>query len=165
MTAIQAVRKPLRGSMSRLYCACSKVLEKLYMLLRLTKTLRARTAVVLAALYALCCVAPPVALAFTSGAVAAHCLTDDHHGMNLQHEHGSTHIHDHGGSPSKSSDQDKGKAGNCCGLFCVTAGAIPLAPALTEPNHATPMDVVLDSALDGRATDRIDRPPRSLLSL
>lgn len=151
--------------MSRLYCACSKVLEKPYMLLRLTKTLRARAAVVLAALYALCCIAPPAALAFTGGVVAAHCLTDEHHGMNVQHEHGSMHIPDHGGLPNKSSDLDKGKSENCCGLFCVTAGAIPSVPALTEPNHATPMDVLLDSALGGRATDRIDRPPRSLLSL
>jgi hypothetical protein len=135
------------------------------MLRPFAKGLLTRLAFGLAALYAFCCIAPPVALAFTSGAVAAHCLTDDHHGVKAQHEHGSMHIHDHGGSPSKSSDQDKGKSENCCGLFCVTSGAVPTLPALTEPDHATPIDAVLDSALVGRTTDRIDRPPRSFLSL
>jgi len=135
------------------------------MLLRLTKTLRARAAIVLAVLYALCVIAPPLALAFSDGAVAAHCLTDDHHGVNAQHEHDSMHIHVQGGPPSKSNEQDKGKSENCCGLFCVTAGAIPSIAALTKPDHATPIDAVLDSALWGRTTDRIDRPPRSLLSL
>jgi hypothetical protein len=137
----------------------------MFMLRPIAKRLRMRLAFGLAALYAFCCIAPPVALAFTSGAVAAHCLTDDHHGLNVQHEHGSMHTHDHGGSPRKSSDQDKGKSENCCGLFCITAGAIPRVPALTEPDHATPIDVVLDSALVGRASDRIDRPPRSSLLL
>ena len=129
------------------------------------KRLRMRLAFTLAALYALCCIAPPVALALTDGDVAAHCLTDDHHGLNVQHEHGSMHMHDQGGSLGKSSDQNKEKSENCCGLFCVTAGAIPAVPALAEAHRATLMNVVLDSELGGRVTDRIDRPPRSLLSL
>ena len=134
------------------------------MLRPFAKRLRMRLAFSLAVLYALCCIAPSVALAFAGGAAAAHCLTDDHHGMDVRHEHGLKHIHDHGGSPSKNSDQEKGKSENCCGLFCITAGAIPSGPVLTEPNHATPMDAVLTSPLGGRTTDRIDRPPRSLLS-
>jgi hypothetical protein len=135
------------------------------MLSRLTKTWRVRTALVLAVLYASCVIAPPLALAFTDGAVAAHCLTDEHPGMNMRHMHGSVHVHDEGGSLGKSTDDHKEKSDNCCGLFCITAGAVPLVPILVDPDHATALNVVFDSALGGRATDRIDRPPRSLLSL
>jgi hypothetical protein len=134
------------------------------MLRRLAKRLRTRAALVLAVLYALCVIAPPLALTFSDGAVAAHCLTDDHHGMDVRHVHGPVHLHDEGGSPGKNSDHDKAKSDSCCGLFCVTAGAIPLVSGLIEPAHAVTMDVVLDDALGGRANDRIDRPPRSLLS-
>ena len=79
--------------------------------------------------------------------------------------HSSMHSHEEGGSLGKGSNDHKEKSDNCCGLFCVTAGAVPLVPALTEPDHATALNVVLDGALGGRANDRIDRPPRSLLSL
>jgi hypothetical protein len=135
------------------------------MLRLLAKKLRMRAGLVLAVLYAFCALSPPLALAFTDSALAAHCLTDDHHGMNVQHEHGLTHSHDEGGPLGQSSDHDKGKSDNCCGLFCVTAGAIPLVSALAEPAHAITMDVIFDGVLGGRANDRIDRPPRSPLSL
>jgi hypothetical protein len=135
------------------------------MLLWLTKKLRKRAALVLAVLYASCVVTPPIALSFTDGASAAHCLADDHHGTDVQHMHGPTHIHDSGNVPSKGTHDDRGTANNCCGLFCVTAGAIPSLPVITEPGHTIAMSVSLDGVLASRASDRIDRPPRSLLSL
>jgi hypothetical protein len=138
---------------------------------RVAKRLRTRAAVVLAVLYASCVIAPPLTLAFTDGASAAHCLTDDHHGVNVQHTHGAVHLHhddgalgQNGGHGNEKSD-NKTKSDNCCGLFCVTAGAVPSVAALTGPDHATAMDVVLDDTLGGRLTDRIDRPPRASLSL
>jgi hypothetical protein len=133
------------------------------MVCRLVKRLRVRAAFVLAVLYSLCVIVPPLALAFTDGSAAAHCMTDDHHGM--PHVHGSKHFDHEGGSVGNSSDHDKGKSENCCGLFCVTAGAVPSVPALTEPDRTIAMNVVLAGFLGGRATDRIDRPPRLPLSL
>ena len=64
-----------------------------------------------------------------------------------------------------SGDHDKGKSENCCGLFCVTVGAIPFATSLADSIYATEMNFVMDYFLGGRPTDRIDRPPRPLLSL
>jgi hypothetical protein len=135
------------------------------MLSWLTKRLRTRAALVLAVLYASCVITPPIALAFTDGASAAHCLADDHHGTGAQHMHGQTHVHDDGNVPGKGNHGDKGMANNCCGLFCVTAGAIPSLPVITEPGHTMAMNAGLDGVLRSRASDRIDRPPRSLLSL
>jgi hypothetical protein len=45
--------------------------------------------------YLVCMVAPPVALAFTDGKVAAHCLTEDHHVAASVHVHpdGTKHVH------------------------------------------------------------------------
>ena len=145
--------------------ASGKVPKEPRMLRLLPRKPRMRAALVVVVLYALCVVSPPLALAFMDGSAAAHCLTDDHHGANVQHEPGLTHFHDEGGPLGQSSDHDKGRSDNCCGLFCVTAGAIPLVPALAEPARATTMDVIFGGALGGRANDRIDRPPRSLPSL
>jgi len=45
--------------------------------------------------YLACVIAPPVSLAFTDGAVAAHCLTEDHHVAATVHVHadGTEHVH------------------------------------------------------------------------
>jgi hypothetical protein len=135
------------------------------MLRQLTKKLRRRTAFVVAILYALCVISPPLALAFTDGTVAAHCLTENHHGTSVPHLHGATLSHDESGALGKSNDHDKAKPDNCCGLFCVTAGAIASLPTLAEVDHATVLDAVLSAAPGGRPSDRIDRPPRTSLSL
>jgi hypothetical protein len=63
------------------------------MLTRLTRRLRLRLAATLAAAYALCVIAPPVALAFTDGKVAAHCLNENHHVMAAVPSDGGTHVH------------------------------------------------------------------------
>ena len=132
---------------------------------QLAKKLRRRAALLLAVLYALCVVTTPLALAFTDGTVAAHCLTADHHGTTASYPHNATHFYGGGsGAPHKTSDHDKVKS-DCCGLFCVTAGAIASVPTLPEPEHATTISVVLLAAPGGHPTDRIDRPPRAFLSL
>lgn len=130
------------------------------MLSSLTKKLRTRAALVLALLYASCVITPPIALAFTDGASAAHCLADDHHGTGAQHMLGQTHDHGDGNVPGKGNHDDKGMANNCCGLFCVTAGVIPLSPVVIEPSHQITVHAGLDGVLRSRASDRIDRPPR-----
>ena len=60
------------------------------MLTQLRKGLRSRVAGVLVVLYALCLLAPAAAFAFGDVTKAAHCLTDDSHGLGTSHakEHG-----------------------------------------------------------------------------
>src|SRR5262245_33987383 len=135
------------------------------MFARLQKKLRVKAAFFVAMLYVFCVITPPIALAFTDRASAAHCLADDHHGTGAQHMHGQKHVHDDGNVPGLGDHDDKGKTDNCCGLFCVTAGAIPSLPVITEPSHTITMKAGLDGVLRNRTSDRIDRPPRSLLSL
>src|SRR5262249_41587100 len=126
------------------------------MLTRLPKRARVRVALVVAAVYALCVVFPALAIAFTDGTVAANCFTDDHHGMSAQHVHGDAHSHDKG-PMGTSNDHEKRKTEDCCGLFCITAGAVPLGVELAEPDHGNPITVVLDDAPGGWPGDRIDR--------
>lgn len=132
------------------------------MFARLPKKLRVKTALFVAVLYALCVITPGLALAFTDSATAAQCLTDHHHAADGRHANGEAHLHHNKGA---SGDHEKQKSENCCGLFCVTAGTVPLSTQLGPPDHAHPIKSVLDGTLGGRPSDRIDRPPRSLLSL
>ena len=135
------------------------------MLSQLAKKWRVRAAIAFAVAYAFCVVSPAIILALTQGAAATHCLSDDHHRVPASHTHDASHPHHDNNVAGQSSDHNKGKSEKCCGLFCVTAGAIPFATSLADPVHTTTMNVVTDNALGGRPTDRIDRPPRSLLSL
>lgn len=130
---------------------------------------------VVAALYAVCVVAPPVALAFTNGAVAAHCLTDDHlAGIHVdtvaaKHDH-ATHQHaddataehsDTSGPPSDTEKQAK-HPGSCCGLFCfaaVTNESFPMIGRLVVASQIVP---IADEGITGRGPDRLIRPPISL---
>ncbi len=122
---------------------------------------RLRTASLLAVLYALCLGTPTVVMAFSQGAIPAHCLTNEHQDAGLVHMHhyGSTHRHTDG----KVDDGDH--ESKCCGLFSVSAIApvvdivvAPLQPIVQQPSH-------ISNDLNGRGSDRIDRPPRSHLSL
>ena len=86
---------------------------------------------VIALLYGLCIVTPPIAFAMSDGSQAAHCLTADH-GLPTaaMHIHGD---YDHSSSDlaqgvashsdQSSNDQhDKNQShGQCCGLFCLSA--------------------------------------------
>jgi len=134
------------------------------MLSQLAKKWRVRAAIILAVAYAFCVVSPSITLAFTQGSAAAHCFSDDHHRPPTWHKHHASYPHHDMDATGQSSNHDKGKPETCCGLFCVTAGAIPFSTSLADPVHATGMSVVLDDVLRGRPTDRIDRPPRHSLS-
>src|SRR5262249_14431475 len=100
----------------------------------LTKTLRVKAATVLAALYALCILAPAVAFALSDDPAVAHCLTEGHVGVHdhgSKHEHGGKlHVHadgtahqhhDDGAVPQPSRDDGKSAIASCCGLFSVVA--------------------------------------------
>ncbi|HKS63035.1 MAG TPA: hypothetical protein VJT13_15140 [Xanthobacteraceae bacterium] len=138
------------------------------MLSGLSKRFRLKAAVALAALYAFCVLAPHAALALSNA--AAHCLTEApgaahvHHApaKAAQHVHadGVAHTHDDTSAPNQHPDADgKSHAGNCCGLFCVTALSHEAAPTLLAPPAAPLVRSGAFYHLAGCGPDRINRPP------
>ena len=125
------------------------------MLVRLTKACRWRAAAIVAALYAVCVLAPTTVMAFGDSSRAAHSLTENHHAIGKQSHHSAgaavdaAHPHDDGvahkhSGPDKTSS--KGNNGDCCGLMCLFAmpGSVaantdfvrPLAPlAAVKPSR------------------------------
>jgi len=138
------------------------------MLRGLTKRIRFRAAIAVAALYAFCVLAPHAALALTQA--AAHCLTEPHGAAHVHqeqaaatshvHADGVAHVHSDTGTPHNHSDADgRDHGGNCCGLFCVTALTHEPTPALSEPLAASLVGLDEFDQLAGRGPDRINRPP------
>lgn len=137
------------------------------MLALLTKGMRCRAALVLGALYFLCSAAPAVALSFADGKSAAHCVTDNHHGVK-------THGHDEGGahtepsaasSGEQSSNEPASHSGSCCGgIFCVSV--FPSAPIFTFNGNIRPSapEMWVEHRVVGNGPAGIDRPPKSLMS-
>jgi hypothetical protein len=124
------------------------------MLTALTTGLRFRLAITLAAVAALCFVAPPAVLAFGHGAHTADCLV---HADTLDHGkvEGGHVKHPVGHSPPGDHHM------NCCGLFCLSALAVDngeaVAPVLRP---ALPFPAREPTAFS-RVQDRLDRPPIS----
>jgi hypothetical protein len=138
----------------------------------LTKTLRVKAAIVLAALYTLCILAPAVAFALSDNPAVAHCLTEGHVGVHdhgAKHEHGrKLHVHadgtahqhhDDGAVPQPSRDDGKAAIASCCGLFSVVAIPGEPVPSFGLDSLASVVLPVLDEALSGRGPERINRPP------
>ena len=126
------------------------------------KTVRVKAAIVLAALYTLCILAPSAAFAFSASPGVAHCLTEGHVGI---HDHGKAHVHadgsahHHDGAAPPSGDDEKSRVASCCSLFSVVA--LPGEPGLSLGlyNPASVVLPVLADALSGRGPERINRPP------
>jgi hypothetical protein len=142
------------------------------MLSAATKTFRSKAAIVLAALYALCILAPSAAFAFSDNPAVAHCLIADHVGVHVQggkHDHGGkahvhgdgvAHEHNHdGAAPPPAGDDGKAAVASCCSLFSVVAipGQADLSLGLYSP--ASLVAPALGEARSGRGPDRINRPP------
>ncbi len=127
----------------------------------LTGKRRWRTAALLVGLYALCLATPTAVLAFSHGAIPAHCLTQDDQVAAAVHVHhdGTTHQHPAG----KHDDGDH--SDRCCGLFSVSAIAPDLVVLPTPHHPAMQRSSLAADSLTGRGSDRIDRPPRSHPSL
>ena len=134
----------------------------------LTKQIRTYAALVVAVLYAVCALAPSVALAFPDG-MAAHCLGEDL-AATSPHEHGVTaHVHADGikhhhpgvGAHKKSGDESKGHVADCCSLFSIVA--IPATTMLIFGSvHLVPVTFpALEEFVYGRDPERINRPPIS----
>ncbi len=135
------------------------------MLSVLTKTFRVKAAIVLAALYMLCILAPSAAFAFSTNPGVAHCLTEghvgvhDHGGKVHVHADGTAHHHDNDGAAPPSSDNEKSPLATCCSLFSVVA--ISGEPGLNLGLYSSASIVLpaLADSLNGCGPDRINRPP------
>lgn len=127
---------------------------------RLTRKQRWRVASLLVALYTLCLAAPTTVLALGQGPFPAHCLTGDHDSL-------VAHVHDAGTIDHRSGGKadDGHHEGKCCGLFGVTAIASEVGAIVTPLTPASRQSSIAVANLTGRNSDRIDRPPRSPLSL
>ena len=125
----------------------------------LTRKQRWRAASLLVALYALCLATPTAVVALGLNAIPAHCLTDDHDAGVVHSHHGSAHHHS--GGTADHGDHE----GKCCGLFGITAIAPEAATFSMPPAPATQQQALIAASLSGRGSERIDRPPRSHLSL
>jgi hypothetical protein len=120
-----------------------------------------RGASLLVALYVVCLIAPTAVLAFSTTSGSAPCLADDHHGLGTTHVHQDGSSHHHPGND----DEDRSHHGKCCGLFCLSA-ITPDVGFVTGPHPIIAQGAtLLVTAISGRGFDRIDRPPRSDLSL
>jgi hypothetical protein len=136
------------------------------MLSAVAKTVRIRAAIVLAALYALCILAPAAAFAFSDNPAVAHCLTEghvgvhDHGGKAHVHADGTAHQHhDDGAAPQPSGDDGKAPMATCCSLFSVVAISGEPVPSLEFYSLASVVQPPPGEALSGRGPERINRPP------
>ena len=124
------------------------------------KSWRRKVGLAVAAFYLLALTTPVAAVSLSVDLSLSHCL-DEIHAL-ASHHHAADQV-DHHHSPPADPPRDLGQ--NCCGLFGVTA----IAPSFW--NTAVPMAIASSittnpsANLFGRGFDRIDRPPRSLLSL
>lgn len=147
------------------------------MLTWLTRKWRFRAAFALAALYSVCVIAPSLALA--NSAAAAHCLTEDHHGLAHVHDQGKSHDHSaarangdsavdkHSGASGSASEDEKQAShiGSCCGLFCFAAVTGDVVFVGAQSVVASRLPPALDESLAGRGPNRLNRPPIALQSL
>jgi hypothetical protein len=147
------------------------------MLTSLTKALRFRAALALAALYAFCVLAPHAALAL--GGALGHCLNEVsaahvHQPPAVTHVHADGTVHTHA-KPAGHGDRDTAKhndsakheprgsdhrsPANCCGVFCLSAMAQDNFVKLAPDHVGTVLIADVPETLSGRAPGRINRPP------
>lgn len=145
------------------------------MLSWLTKWLRLRAALFLAVAYAICVIAPPMALAFADRSIAAHCLFEDSSGAPHVHAQSASaqvvpHVHNAGAAHShadvsgsiKVGDEAQGTAVGCCGLFSAPAISSNQNVLFADGAPESPASPALDDNLAGQGPDRLHRPPIAL---
>lgn len=116
----------------------------------------------LAAFYVLALATPVTAIALSADLSRSHCLNEIR--SLVGHDHSGEHAdHQHRSSPPADQTSDPNK--NCCGLFGVSAIAPNFAVVTVSMVVATSIVFTPSEDLLGRGFDRIDRPPRPLLSL
>ncbi len=128
---------------------------------------------VIAALYALCVIAPSSAVAFGAGGHAAHCFTEEQLGLAHVHQadvghvhvHADGTMHRHDGPRHHGTPDDSNNPAACCGVFGLTAMAVDPELDLAAPSRESSIVPVSFEPLAGRDPDRINRPPIGSLSL
>jgi hypothetical protein len=136
------------------------------MLSVLTRTMRLKAAMFLAAIYAFAVLAPHTAMAFADPGTLAHCLKQDGSRDNHVapepdvhvHADGTAHSHEND-DPSSGSDEGKGPSAACCGLFATSAVVIDLRVFLPVPVVASQILPFPVAGVDGQGPGRIIRPP------
>ena len=138
------------------------------MLTLLTRKLRFRAAIALAALYAFCVLAPHAALAL--GGALGHCLTEVsaahvHEPAAVTHVHADGTMHTHA-KPAGHSHSDTAKhepkggdhksPANCCGVFCLSAMAEDTFVKLAPDHVGAVLIADVPETLSGRAPGRIN---------
>jgi hypothetical protein len=154
-----------------------------------TRFLRTKAALVLAALYAFCALAPSLAFAFFDNPAVPFCLIDSYLSPGL---YGAAHAHDDGHAPHHAvSHEDAiadahamhdhammhehavadeqsapqrhpdhgGSPTDCCGLFPMVGLFGEVRIALGPSNLVSIPLPALTDALHGRGAERINRPP------
>lgn len=144
------------------------------MLLRLTQSMRIKVGRLIALTYLFCVLAPAASLAWGTG--PAPCLDDAlladlvpvHQAMPANHMHGGA-THDHAGmhahhqsakdTPAPHHHDDKGKAGPCCAMMCISAlpADLPGFAKPMQPVSACSPEIVV--SLHSAAPPRLYRPP------
>ncbi|AMN42041.1 hypothetical protein RHPLAN_36090 [Rhodoplanes sp. Z2-YC6860] len=130
------------------------------------RAVRMRAVIALIAAYALCVLAPHVALALSDGAMAVHCLNipDDvvavHDHAAMGHDHGAMHSHqDHGSAPTHHDHSGKSLPGDCCGVFCMGALANAVGVDVGHERIGSPEFAAPVIKLSGDEPDLPYRPP------
>jgi hypothetical protein len=135
-----------------------------------TKGFRIRAAVALAALYALCILAPSAAFALSGNASAAHCLIEDHATANvhagmvhagMSHMHADGTAHEHAKAPDHSAPAHKSSSGDCCGLLSVSALPAPMFDVQAPVLPAIIIAASNGEGVTGKGPERLYRPPIS----
>lgn len=114
------------------------------------------------------CVLTPAALAFADSPTVFRCLSNtsvisnsaEHGGAAHTLADGAVHQQEQSGALDHHSNQDgKADAGNCCGLFCVSALAHDSGLAFGLSAPASSSEAMLANGLTGRAPLPLHRPP------
>jgi hypothetical protein len=144
------------------------------MLVRVTRAGRRFAAIVVAALYALCVVAPSTAIAFGPGGRTAHCFTEAQLGLAHVHQatvglmdeghakvgiHADGTTHRHHGTHHQGTSENRNDPAACCGLFGLTAMTANQQLDLAAPERKSSTLPIFLETLTGRGPDPINRPP------
>src|SRR6478735_639493 len=126
---------------------------------------RVRAVFAAVAVYALCVLAPHVALALSDGTMAVHCLNipDEavarHDHAAVAHDHGAMHSHHAHNSAPKHHDHSSKVLGDCCGVFCMGALANAVGIEVGHERIGSPEFAAPVIKLAGDEPERPYRPP------
>lgn len=124
------------------------------------KSWRRKAGALIVALYAWCLLAPVSVVAAADGSVPVHCLDDHDHAAGEPALHHSATRND-----QVPANHDHGQDEKCCGLFGVIALAPDFQVVAVRLTQSSTLTMPHAASLSGSRVERIDRPPRDLLSL